>query len=238
MFPCKKLPHWLDVVVSLKLAVVRETERGDLPPTIIAERKGRVVSVIISSPTNFNRDSGLIAAKVARLGFAADTITAVFDAHMKPMKQEDLKNYKYGEMQRQCDEEGACEHGEITDCMSVLRINLNKELLSAVLPYSYHGKSGTPFHWSEKDFEFHFPIVGEDRENGIKMAGVIPENLSQIMALPSIDNTHLFHTVHDAMKVLRNNGFLVVDFLTEQVKTTIDQYQIITDKAIFLFQGK
>ncbi len=226
------LPWWAETPSFLKFAFVVITDRGDIPPVTIAERNGKVTAIIIAPQVD--KEAGLHAAAVARVALSSDTVTVAFDAHMYRMKagetEEDYrKRFPPGSMQKMCDEEGACERGELVDVLSVQRYTPTGTL-SASLTYDYHGKAaGQPFKWLEEQF-----AVSTGEENEDKLGGFIHKNMLKIMEeekfegspliqaaarITGVDPTNteklFFHSARAGMHTLRELGFLVMDFVTE-----------------------
>lgn len=93
---------------------------GDMPPTVMAMRGGKVI-VTVTSP-QIDKVSGLRAAALCRDGLSADALMVIYDTHVRQeavpegmTPEESLADYRRrfppGSMQRMCDEEGACEVG-------------------------------------------------------------------------------------------------------------------------------
>ncbi len=186
------LSEWLDVIQEQKKMWVESTERGDMYPTVMVFRDGECLCIVTAS--DMDRDKGLHAAHIARSGLRADALIAIFDSHVKSIPPEEadsfLENYRHGDLQKACDEEGACELGQISDCLTCHWINDKLESHLKILPYAYHGKNGgIPFKWQE------FADLKLDSEKVFTEAfsqGVIPEALHEIMsAKPKIDEIPL-----------------------------------------------
>lgn len=213
---------------------VETSDRGDIPPTVFVEKDGKVVSVIVAPQVD--KHAGLHAAHLARMGFDADALSIIMDAHAtvghaKPGQSEEereeefRKKYPPGSMQKMCDDEGACERGEIVDILLCQRIDRDGNFRMFTLPYSYHGKGGPEFKWLESDALHGF---GEEKT---KFTGFIPDSLKKIMAEKQIldheDFSHLrgvglkmeldserqqYHASRSVLKILNEQGFLVFDF--------------------------
>lgn len=170
---------------------VETTERGDMPPTIFAERDGKLICGVISP--QIDKYLGFSAAITLRKGLAADYITIIMDAHVKTLKPgENMKNYKSGDLQRQCDQEGACELGKISDCLICYRASIDGKIKMKTLPYAYHGKkAGVQFKWTEyggDKLKIANKKLTDDIEDDsdIKVEGLIPDALRQIMQIKPI----------------------------------------------------
>jgi hypothetical protein len=217
--------NWVDFAKQHKDFFVQNTKRGDLPPTIIAERNGEVFAIVIAS--EIDKELAFQASHILRTGAGADSLVLILDAHVRSVDAEKgdefLKNYKHGDMQRACDEEGACELGIISDCLICHRIDSDGKISMKILPYSYHGK-GTTFKWTDPDPK-------HDSE-GIKFEGTVPDVLRKIMAegtfatnekLMGTAKEHgfsedriFYHTARATFQILRERGFYLFDLLSSK----------------------
>lgn len=139
----------------------------DLRPLLVFSRGGQTVA-IVTTP-DVDKEQGLAAARLGLSGYSADEVILILDAHMKLMQPGEDPPAP-GELQRMCDQEGACELGLITDLVVVNRITRDGEQEMACVPYAYHG-SGTVFRWSG---EVH-------TARGEEIEGYITESLSDAM---------------------------------------------------------
>ena len=218
-------PHSIHDVLKIDFAkqhkgfFVDNTEHGDTPPTIIAERNGEVFAIVISSKI----DEDFQASHILRHTAGADSLVLIFDAHVRNFDvkndYEFLKNYKHGDMQLDCDDKGVRDSGTIGDCLVCHRINDKGEISAKILPYSYYGK-GTNFKWTEPD----------SKHEGAKFEGVVPDILCNIMNEKTFANNQslmqtakkygldeeriFYHAARVAFKTLREHGFYVFDLLS------------------------
>ena len=199
------------------------TESGDMPPFLVMEKDGIQVASIFSPQVD--KMHALKAAHMCRVAIGIDTMAICCDAHMASMKAGEEKQWKPGEMQRMCDEEGACEAGLITDCLSIVVIDKNCKLSMSTVPYSYHGKK-TKFSWAE-DKAY---TITEDDEH--KVEGNIPYALKKIMEetpLAETENGKLlanatklspdqqyYHCIRAAFTALSMEKFFIIDCLGAQ----------------------
>lgn len=212
---------WISMIKSVKESVVRKNPNAsDLAPAVIVERGDDILGVIVAPIVD--RDLGLRAATIARISCDPSRLILVFDAHYASGKQgetpeEFVKRYPPGSMQRACDEDGACERGEISDCL-ICNISSadSNELL--ILPYSYHGPE-TQFQWKE-------PIL----DHYDQVSGIIPNHLRSVWNLPlMVDSDYLksagealeldrerqiFHTSRMGFHHLTTEGYAVVDLVS------------------------
>jgi hypothetical protein len=234
--PKKTVPNWVDPIVYLKNAFVHFTDRGDIPPAAIAERDGKVLAIVCASQVS--RDAGLHLAHLLRFGLGIDHITIAFDAHMYKSKpgetyEDYRKKYPPGSMQKECDEKGACERGELIDCLTIHRVSAGK-YVAATLPYHYHGK-GTDFRWAEEDFQL------SDEISQLKLVGVIPETLGKIITGPMLIDTpkgelmarmcevecktreeKMYHSSRAALMAMEMDGCIVMNFLEADTPATLE----------------
>lgn len=214
--------NWIDFAKDQKAFFVKNTKRGDVPPTVIAERDGEVFAVVVGSEVD--RDLALKASNMLRRG-GADALIIILDAHVRRVDSEKgdefLKNYKHGDMQRAC-EEGACELGLISDCLVCQRIDAEGKMTLKILTYSYHGQ-GTEFKWT--------PGVSDDYPEGAEFDGYIVENLRKIMKEPTfVDDKELmkkakeagfydedkmfYYTARSVFHLLSIDGYYLFDLLS------------------------
>jgi arginine repressor len=194
---------------------VETSDRGDVPPTVFVEKDGQVVATIVAPQVD--KHAGLHAAALARMGFDADALSIIMDAHtasvkakegatMEEAEAEFRKQYPPGSMQKMCDEEGACERGDIVDVLLCQRIDRDGNFKMFLLPYSYHGKGGPEFKWLDK----HPAVEGFDPDaiDNTKCKGFIPEALREIIAqkqfLDQEKIGELLKELGDGMDVPRN----------------------------------
>jgi hypothetical protein len=122
---------------------------ADLRPTIIFERNGQRIATV-ESPT-MHKEAGLRAAHLGAQGYGADAITILLDAHAKVMQPGEALPAP-GQLQKMCDEEGACDLDLITDLIIAQRHSRYQKGQMATLPYKYHGPE-TTFRWTHGGVE-------------------------------------------------------------------------------------
>ncbi len=244
--PTTSLPKWLVPLVNMKLAMVNGTSRGDVSPVVLAERKGKPVSLIMAPQVD--KMLGLHAANLARMGMSADTLTVMFDAHMAGLREgetveEFRARYPAGSMQKMCDEEGACELGEIIDCITVQRVT-KTDTVGASLPYHYHGE-GTTFRWDEDKIAVQSDVLSGAKKFE-RMGGMISHALHKIINQPSIlergesmfsrmfgnepdaEEKAFYHAARGTMQALDAQGFFVLDFVSSNEEITFDEVANVT----------
>lgn len=97
------IKDWVKLAKYHKGLWVQSTERGDMTPTVFAEREGTVICAVVAPQVD--KELGLRAAAILRKGLDADVINMIVDAHISHGKQgesdeEFLARYKPGAMQR------------------------------------------------------------------------------------------------------------------------------------------
>lgn len=242
----------VDFAKQQKSWAVEKTQRGDIPPTVIVERNGQVQAIVIAP--QIDKYLGLQAAAMCHAGYDPDSITMVMDAHIgtmasgtKPdgekMSEKDIeeataafrKKYPKG-MQAACDDEGACETGDITDCLICHRIDREGNISMVTLPYAYHGKEGPPFKWLDQDPKYKDMLTGSSEgDKGLQLKGLIPDALREIMKSQSLME-HLqevpsfkevaehfndfspervqFHVIRAIISMMSAKKFMILDFVS------------------------
>jgi hypothetical protein len=234
----------VEIAKKVKLDWVEKTDRGDMPPTVFVERGNDVVAIVMAPQVD--RDAALIAAAHCRKGFKATAMTLIMDAHVRMEKMPEgvkdleeaekmsdfLKKYKHGDMQKACDEEGACERGDIADCLICTRIDDQDNKKCWIMPYSYHGKKegkpvGGPFKWMPE----HPATELYNKDDGkSQWSGYVFESLQEIMKMPALlDEDHQlinllkkagedlggdkqqYHVGRAILRVLQEKGYSVLD---------------------------
>lgn len=235
-----ELKQWVDYAKAHKDVWVKCTDRGDITPTIIVERDGEVQAII--SATQVDKHQGLNIAALSQIGFDPDHMTILLDAHIgrgtakegqtaEEAHEEFKKKYPKG-MQAACDEEGACDLGDIADCLICHRIDRAGNIEMVTLPYAYHGKDGPPFRWlNENDFKEGIFKASKDGDGGKVLTGLIPDALREIMSKKSVledipmlkeltknmdftPERARFHTARAIMYILAGQGCLIKDYIT------------------------
>ena len=230
------MKNWIDFAKNQKNWAVEATDRGDIPPTVIVERNGETLAVVIAP--QIDKMLGLSAALMCRVGFDPDALTFVVDAHMhlasskkdqslEEAEKEFRSKYPKG-MQHACDNEQACATGEITDCLICHRITRDGQITLVTIPYSYHGKEGgVPFKWLDEDEKYK--EFGKETSENIQ--GFIPDELRKIMKQPCAlekvpelkelsekvkfsDERVRFHTARAMISVLTSQKYMVADFVS------------------------
>lgn len=197
------LQEFIDIAKHHKMAWVENTQQGDMPPTVIGIRDGKPIILVIAPQVD--KHMGLRAANLLRIGLGIDAIVFITDSHViltKDKSPEETRALyeKYrepGSMQKACDENGACNLGEIADCICVNYIDSkNFKFSMGSFPYFYHGKDGgAKFQWMEEHNSemLDCPVVDDikpfeeerDKHDGPVVSGLIPNTMKSILEQPS-----------------------------------------------------
>lgn len=248
---------WIDLIKTQKDLFVKGTERGDIPPMVIPERNGEILAVVFAP--EIDKELGYQAASMCNAGFSPDFLTVVFDSHvssqskvegqtLEEAEKEFAKKFPPGSMQKMCDEEGACDLGVITDCLSCFKINKNGDVIFATLPYSYHGKAdGRPFQWlPEKN------MIINDKISDKQISGTIVRTLREIMKDGSIfevfpelkkmgfedEERNLFHSSRAMISLLNATNFIVIDFVSGKHPEWINCKEIARETISDMIEAK
>jgi len=188
----ERLNGWTSLAKQHKTMWVKYTNRGDMPPTVVAIKNGKPLIMVVAK--NIDKKEGLEIARLLRQGFRADELIIFLDAHMTnpaldtEHAQQVCKKYSTpGSMQKACDEEAACAVGDITDALLCHRIADDGRIEIVSMPYDYHGKEGgMAFRWKD-DLVISF---SEFEDEDQKIEGMIPDMLRHFMSEPYVlDNT-------------------------------------------------
>lgn len=113
------LPLWAKGQKELKMSSAEPHEPGDIEPRVTWYRNPAEQPVALGFADAVDRDRGLQMAVIGITGFGADRVDMMFDTHVTDERF--LKRYGRnpdpGELQRLCDNEGACEIGLTTDAI-------------------------------------------------------------------------------------------------------------------------
>lgn len=234
----------IEIAKKIKMDWVEKTDRGDMPPTVFVERGDDVVAAVMAPQVD--RDAALQAAHLCRKGFKATGMTMIMDAHVRMEKMPEgtknieeaeaqsdfLKNYKHGDMQKACDEEGACERGDIADCLICTRIDEKDNKKAWIMPYSYHGKKDDkpvagPFKWipDHPATELYNKDDGQSQWGGyvfdslneiMKMPGLLEEDHQLVKLLKKAgenltEEKQQYHVGRAILRILQEKGFSVLD---------------------------
>lgn len=251
---------WVDFLKAKKEMFVQVTERGDIPPVVIAERDGHIQTLVFSPQVN--KHMGLYAARVLKAGFDPDHIIMVMDAHIHlgKVKEGQTKEEAYEEyqkkfpkgMQAACDEEGACDTGEITDCLICHRIDKDGKFEMFYLPYSYHGKGGPPFRWLDKEEKYKDCFKALEGEDGTEYEGFIPDSLREIMSEAPLTEIPIlkdkskemefsperqrFHTARACLEILANRDYIIFDAISPTHPEWTDAIPRCKSMLTYLFE--
>jgi len=230
------LASWIDFAKGHKNFCLDKNPTGDLPPTVVVERGGRVEAIVMAE--QIDKNLGLHAARVLQCGFDPDAIILFCDARLRKFEKEEWKDLpeeeikkrikqemKAGSMPKMAEEnKEEAERLGITDCIICHRIDRKGKISMISLPYTYKDKN---LQWLENDKKF-----GQSKEDKdeIKISGFIPDALRQIMQNPPIQNRLInlaklqvkgfsadrmrFHVARASLFILAEQHFMVSDFIS------------------------
>lgn len=151
--------------------------------------------VVVLMPSQIARDVALNAARIVALGFGADAISlttegwAVAGSAATGATEESVKTNPFtgrpwgpGDMQRAVEQHGALTSGLIRETLTTFVVNRAGDMVGTASPYRIvEGKGYRPFHveWDENDPAFG--RILDDREEGSRAEGVVPEALVRFM---------------------------------------------------------
>lgn len=212
---------WVDLAKHHKQMWLEIMQTGDMNPTVVGIRDGQPQLLIIAP--QLDKHQGLQAINIMRKGLGIDEVMMITDGHTiltEGKSEEECKRLyekyvgKPGSMQAACDEEGACELGEIADTLCVHYLDKDERFSLASYPYYYHGKDDdgkeyVPFRWIETDIQELMnsevdmnleELAAESKsqeeladkipedEKSPKVGGLIPTTMVQIMRQPSMND--------------------------------------------------
>jgi hypothetical protein len=159
-----------------------KTPHGDMPPAVLVERSGETLAVVVAPQVD--KYMALNAARVCRVAFDADALTAVLDSHIAltplppPKTIEEAARREVGECEldekeaerlvtekwpagsmQKAREEGACDRGEITQVLVVSRVERGGRIATRILPYEYDGKDPATFKWLDASDRPDMPML-------------------------------------------------------------------------------
>ena len=203
---------------------VEATESGDMNPTVIGIRDGKPVLIVVAPL--LDKELGLQSIMSLRATFGIDEAALITDTHAiltEGKSKEEIQRLieKYsapGSMQKACDEEGACDLGEIADAICVTFLHKDKTLSMAVRPYRYHGKDGgVEFEWLEHDCndlegaEIYNELDSKEAINEVfdddskekknRVSGYIPNSMLACMNVSNMQETESAKAMYAAQNI-------------------------------------
>lgn len=203
----------------MKLLAIESLSGADLPPVVMVEKGNKILAVVVAPQVN--KHAGLHAARLAHLGFNADSLLVILDARMKVFNKDAAnafeKKYSSGDLQKLVEEGN---RGEIQDVLLCHRISKDGKYATMFLPYEYDKQNG--INWLDTE-ALDFAEA--------ELTGLIPEALDQIIKEQNVFNqTELFdklkllsntlqipeknreyHVGRAILKILNEQGFMVFD---------------------------
>ncbi len=201
----------IETIRSLKADwVAQNRDSPDMPPVVMASRDGNPIAMVVS-PT-IDRDSSLHAAHVMVRAASADYLVLINDSFTMTADKE--IQLEPGELQRRWK---AGDRKDISEALCCVTMGADKDAEFISLPYAIDGGE---IGW------------GEEKRSAMA-SGLIPEVLREIMKAPrlideptliagakavGIDDPErqLFHLARAAMKLLEQNGYLIIDLISDR----------------------
>lgn len=191
MFLMGKGPWWAEAMIKQKKLWMNTGKfKGDMPPVLMPMKGNQLLAYAIAP--ELDRTIGLDGARLMRQAMDMDTMVLVQDGHMpinnyaKEFSDKvERGDYVHGEMQRMCDDEGACVEKKLTDCLIVQRVTATGGSMMQVITYDYRGDKGkVEVEWTpQHDFAAGMLYTGDDRA---EIGGFQSESLHAIMASPPL----------------------------------------------------
>jgi hypothetical protein len=167
---------WTEFARAYKESVVNKPKNGgEICPLVVVERNNEILT-FVKAPA-CDRDMGLAAARLLKLGFDPDALVLIFDVHMKAFdKEQDQAEQSEQEFVQQLKEaypEGLQKGREggdksIKEALLCYRVNRDLSCHMVLLPYERDDKNLT---W------------GETQTDVNPGSGYLPESLKSIMDL-------------------------------------------------------
>lgn len=237
--------EWARELKTNLVATTTPDQIDDICPAVAVFRDGELVARVHA--WEVNRDVGLRALLAAVSGFRADYAVMVQDAHMSSHHTKpDGTPWGPNEMQRLCDDEGACEIGYITDCLTLLgraRTETDPLVEGISLPYHVH-KTARSVAWQEDHHTNNAGLLAETMHEAFAKPVPSREFMRKVWTLtegPDVDvDEHLLdlHTDLGQVRALMTFGFRVEIFFgrsdedQEIIDASVAQHKADPDKIL------
>jgi hypothetical protein len=234
----RTLPAWAELVRPLKMKAVAHIDCGDMPPAVLAIRRGRVEAAVIASQVD--KDLGLQAVFILRRALDPDALILATDNHEYAAAsdadfEEARKTWRGGRMQNAREDLWLGDKGRIVDCLKAVRVVRGGRVAMASMGYVYHGKGGPDLRWLEGG-----PASGgarwTDRRDAI--SGYLSDALKSIMRGPGLFDEAVAESIEvaayiremlkrdpehcrriaalSAFRLLEERGYLAIDSMEEE----------------------
>lgn len=149
------LADWAKQQKNLRMSSAEAGDPGDIEPRVAWYRGDQPVALGFADVVD--RDRGLQMAIIGIKGFGADKVEMMFDTHVVDQRFHERygRNPDPGELQRLCDDEGACEIGLTTDAIFGSVMWRGSERLVSV---------SVPYHVDKRRYEVEFPSDAKARK--------------------------------------------------------------------------
>lgn len=217
--PRHSAKDWTDFAKAFKDLTFKINSKMDMPPIVIGEKNGKVQ--IIAVAPQVDRNMGLHAANLLKVGADVDVLTLIVDARMKSLDDIVDGKIEHKNLQKLV-EEGKREEEKIVDTVLCYRIINGGESSVISLPYELKEDK---INWINKEEE-------SDLDDPIAQ-GIIPDALSSIMKEEIGDKNimnmlketmkhvtdyseerHHFHFARAMMSILLTQKYFVVDLIS------------------------
>lgn len=154
------------------LEQVEERGTSDMAPMIEGYRDGELIALV--QCLQISRDDALTVLPVLVGGLALDAIVLCLDSHysQEPINPATGEAWKPGEMQKACDEDGACSTGVITDCLMVMEHHRDGFYRQAAIPY-HEDKDAKLVHWHDPELLFE----SDNEDTAEEVSGIIMDHV-------------------------------------------------------------
>lgn len=196
---------WIELVKEIKEKVAKN---NTFLPTVIAEKDGEVLCIVIASDANKNL--AFKAASILRTGTGADTIVLALDAYIKKFDDKDkMGNIKQGDLQKAF---LAGDKDSITECLFCYRVTENGKAAFKSLPYKNEdGK----IVWLKEELMDKNPIF-EGVVNDMLKAIMLEKPFLNSPTLKEIgmeyeDDRRLFYIYRSIFNILHHERYIIID---------------------------
>lgn len=131
---------------NTKEGMVERDPKLDITPVITFYRDGEKIAIFMAA--RVNKHDAIAAVQIGVSMLDADEVTVSMDTHISNVTINPAtgEQWKTGEMQKACDEDGACSIGIITD--TILTLLLGRDIPTSMLNRKYHvNEEKGEVHW-------------------------------------------------------------------------------------------
>jgi hypothetical protein len=183
-----------EIIKTLKATAIEVTDPGDLPFTMIFNKKGSNSLLTVVAPIDMKAGSldHLMAIGSIAMAFHPDFIVMLSEVHFQSVdattiedinqfKEEVGHKYPPGHLQELSNTEGMYEAGLVTNGILCVTANRDLSFENFIMPYSYHGKYGPYyFRWLD-ELEKHKSISTPSSDNQLLISGDFYDKIKLLM---------------------------------------------------------